>query len=549
VVLVLTDDQGYGDLGCTGNRVVRTPHIDRLHRESVRFTDFHAESLCAPTRAGLLSGRYPFRTGVTAAIGGWNTLRPQERTLGDVFSAAGYRTGLFGKWHLGDNAPYRAHERGFQQTLSFAAGAISTVADYWGNNYFDDTYSRNGKYEKVRGYCTDVFVQEGLRFIEENRERPFFLYLPLNAPHSPYLVDSRYSEPYEKRGVPPTPAKFYGMIANIDENVGRLRKRLAELGLSDNTIFIFMTDNGTTEGFTAGRSPKWEGYNASMRGKKSSPYEGGHRVPFFLHWPAGGLRTGRDIGSLAAHVDVLPTLAGLCGLMLPAELALDGRSLIPLLKGEAGWPDDRFHVAQHTQFVADGGFQADNPQPFANSAVLTGRWRLVGGKELYDHLADPGQTVDVASANADVVRSLRARYERWWAGIQEGIARPVPIELGLPAEKPTRLTCYEWHTSDWLAWQRDVTAGKEANGYWEVNLPRAGTWRFSLRKFPREAPGPIGAPTARLRIGQREELREADPAAHSCTFEWSLPAGPARMQSWLGEKRGAYFVDAEHVGG
>lgn len=256
-----------------------------------------------------MTGRYPFRTGVTSAIGGWNNLRRDETTMAQVFAANGYRTAMFGKWHLGDEYPYRPHDGGFHDAVTFGAGAISTVADYWGNDYFDDTYQHNGVPEKYSGYCTDVFFNEGLKFVEANRDRPFFLFLPLNAPHSPYNVDERYSRPYAEMGVAPPIAAFYGMIANIDENIGRLRKRLKELSLDENTILIFLTDNGSALGSKA--------FNAGMREAKGSPYEGGHRVPCFFHWPAAGIRGGRDVSHLAAHIDILPTLIDLAGLKPP----------------------------------------------------------------------------------------------------------------------------------------------------------------------------------------------------------------------------------------
>ncbi|MCP5116450.1 MAG: arylsulfatase, partial [bacterium] len=292
VVLLITDDQGYGDLGCHGNPVLRTPNLDRFHDDSVRFTDFHVDPLCAPTRAGLLTGRYAYRTGVTAAYAGRSILRRDEKTMADILAGGGYRNGLFGKWHLGDNWPYRPNERGFDETVACWSGGVTQAADWWGNDYFDDTYYRNNVPEKFNGYCTDVFFDEGLRFIERNADRPFFLYLPTNAPHAPYWVDKKYSRPYAEQGVDEPRASFYGMITNIDENFARLRGKLQELGIEDNTILIFMTDNGSSAGWR-------DGNNAGMRAGKGSNYDGGHRVPFFIRWPAGRIGGGRDIGRLA----------------------------------------------------------------------------------------------------------------------------------------------------------------------------------------------------------------------------------------------------------
>ena len=302
VVLIMTDDQGYGDLTCHGNPILKTPNLDRLYVESVRLTNFHVSSFCTPTRAALMTGRYPGRTGAYRTSSGRTMLHTDERTIADVFSATGYVTGMVGKWHLGDNSPHRPQDRGFQDVVWHRCGGVGQASDHWGNDYFDDTYERNGRFEKFAGYCTDVWFAEALRFIEENRKKPFFLYLAPNAPHGPYRVPPRWSTPYEGKADWRSGPQFYGMVANIDHNLGVLRERLDSLGLAENTILIFMTDNGTANGATFENltSEAVKGFNAGMRGKKSSIYEGGHRVPFFIHWPAGRIDQGRDIESLAA---------------------------------------------------------------------------------------------------------------------------------------------------------------------------------------------------------------------------------------------------------
>jgi arylsulfatase A-like enzyme len=298
VILVMTDDQGYGDLGCHGNPVLKTAEIDKLHAESIRLTDFHVSPFCTPSRASLMTGHHAGRAGAFRTTGGRSALQTDEMTVGNLFADQGYATGMVGKWHLGDNAPHRPQDRGFQDVVWHRCGGIGQASDYWGNTYFDDTYerarpgSRVGKFEKFTGYCTDVFFREGLRFVEENKDTPFFLYLSLNAPHGPYRVPPKWAKPYQRKDV--NNANFYGMIANIDYNMGVLRQKLDELGLAENTILIFMTDNGTSAGakFQGLDSEAIRGYNAGMRGKKSSIYEGGHRVPFFIHWPKGGLTGG-----------------------------------------------------------------------------------------------------------------------------------------------------------------------------------------------------------------------------------------------------------------
>ena len=271
VIIVMTDDQGYGDLGCHGNPILKTPNLDALYRESIRFTDFHVSPFCTPTRAALMTGNNPGFTGAYRTSSGRTMMHRDEKTIANLFGDNGYATGMVGKWHLGDNAPHRPQDRGFQDVVWHRCGGVGQASDYWGNDYFDDTYERNGKFEKFEGYCTDVWFREGIRFVAENKDKPFFLYLPTNAPHGPYLVPDKWAKPYVgNKDV--ANANFYGMIANIDHNIGILRRRLHELGLAENTILIFMTDNGTAGGgkFKGLDSEPLVGYNAGMRGKKSS---------------------------------------------------------------------------------------------------------------------------------------------------------------------------------------------------------------------------------------------------------------------------------------
>ena len=257
--------------------------------------------------------------------------------MADFFRDSGYATGIFGKWHLGDNTPYRPQDRGFDTVVVHGGGGIGQTPDYWGNNYFDDSFWDGDSFSQYEGYCTDIWFQEALRFIERNRQKPFFCYIPTNAPHSPFLVAPEYSDPY----VPVTPhqqrANFYGMLSNIDENVGGMRRRLEEMGLAENTIFIFMTDNGSGGGLEVNDNQfVTSGFNAGMRGQKGSEYDGGHRVPFYLHWPAGGIDEGRDVEEVTANVDILPTLIELCGLESSEGNSFDGSSLAPLLQTGRG---------------------------------------------------------------------------------------------------------------------------------------------------------------------------------------------------------------------
>jgi len=315
VILIMTDDMGYGDVGINGNTMLKTPHLDALAKQSVRMTDFHVDPTCAETRAALMTGRYSCRTGVWHTINGRSILREDELTMADVFASNDYATGIFGKWHLGDNYPFMPRDRGFQTTFIHGGGGVTQTPDAWGNDYYDDTYFRNGKSEPQQGYCTDVFFNETLKFIEQNHDKPFFAYLATNAAHGPYRCPKEYSQPYLDQGVEKTMSSFYGMIASIDENVGKLCEKLAEMGLEKNTILIFTSDNGTARGMlkpaALEKGYPWIGFNGGLSGTKASKLEGGHRVPFFVRYPAGKIEGGKDVSTLTAQFDLLPTFVDL----------------------------------------------------------------------------------------------------------------------------------------------------------------------------------------------------------------------------------------------
>ncbi len=538
IILVMTDDQGYGDLACHGNPQIKTPFLDRLYTESVRLTNYHVDPTCSPTRSALMTGRYSSRTGVWHTIMGRSLMAPEETTIAEVFAAAGYKTAIFGKWHLGDNYPCRPQDQGFQLAIVNGGGGVTQTPDYWGNDYFDDTYYYNGVPVKFTGYCTDVWFDQAIRFIRRNKDKPFFVYLPTNAPHGPYLVSKRYSKPYKDAGVPSPRAEFYGMITNIDENMARLQRALEEMGIADDVILIFTTDNGTAAGATKG------GFNAGMRGHKGSEYDGGHRVPFFIRWPAGGIGGGKDIPQLTAHIDVLPTLAELCGVPLPEGLDLDGRSLVPLLKGQGEWqPRTLFVHSQRIEF----------PQQWRKCAVMTDRWRLVDGKELYDMQSDPGQQHDVAAQHPEVVQQLRNAYLKWWDHISERFDDYVRIVLGADQQNPTQLTCHDWHTNNGpVPWnQRAVQRDPAANGFWAVRIAQDGLYRFTLRARPKGVPYSLQPGTARLKIADVDVTKPIPEGAIKVEFEVELKAGDARLQTWFnhsnGKSRGAYFVEVERL--
>ena len=548
VILVITDDQGYGDLAAHGNPMIETPNLDRLWAESIRLTDFHVDPTCSPTRAALMTGRYSTRTGVWHTIRGRSLMHPDEVTLAEVFAEAGYRTGMIGKWHLGDNFPLRPQDQGFEEAFYHPAGGVGQGPDFFGNDYFDDTYVRNGVLEKVDGYVTDVWFDDALAFIEKRRDEPFFLYLSTNIAHGPYYVEERYAKPYADKGVPDTMARFFGMITNLDENMGRLLAQLDAWDLAENTILIFMTDNGSAEGWANWREQEgtWTGFNAGMRAGKGSEYDGGHRVPFFVRWPQGGLGGGHDADQLTAHIDVLPTLADLCGLDLPDGVALDGTSLASILYGDTEALRDRT-LFVHSQRVAD-------PIKWRKSAVMTERWRLVNRDELYDIEADPAQQNDLAAHHPEVVEDLRAAYEAWWTSLSTSFDGYVRIGIGADAENPIHLNPHDWHTTDHeqSIWNhRQVRAGQMGNGYWAVNVAQAGTYEVELRRWPRHLDEPIEATHARLKVGEEQWEQQVSLDATEATFTVTLAPGPTTLQTWLttpdDQTRGAYFVYVERL--
>lgn len=422
VVFILTDDQGYGDISAHGNPVLKTPNLDRLHAEGIRFTDFHVSPTCAPTRAALLTGRHEFKNGVTHTILERERLTPTATTLAQVLQAAGYTTGIFGKWHLGDEPDRWPDKRGFDEMFIHGCGGIGqsykgSCGDAPGNTYFDPTLNHNGRFEKADGYCTDVFFDRATRWIEsvKGKGKPFFCYIPTNAPHAPLHVPPAAEARYKGKVANPDVAKFFGMIANIDDNVGRLLDRLKEWGLEKDTLVVFMNDNGGTAGVPV--------FNAGMRGSKVTPWLGGTRAASFWRWP--GTLTPADCDRLTAHIDFFPTLAALAG-QTPTEdvtKQVEGRSLLPLLQDpKAAWDERTLftHVGRWPKVARVGDYK------YAGCSVRTKRWHLVsagtgkGGKkawELYDVAADLGEKTDVAGKNADVVKVLDADYDVWWASL------------------------------------------------------------------------------------------------------------------------------------
>jgi len=578
IIVILTDDQGYGDLGCHGNPILKTPNIDSLHDESFCFTDFHVGPTCAPTRSGLITGRYANSAGVWHTVGGRSLLRRGLPTIGEIFSRGGWRTGLFGKWHLGDAYPYRPQDRGFQEVASHGGGGLTQVPDWWGNDYFDDTYMVNGKPVAFQGYCTDVWFRLALDFISRHRDEPFLCFLTPNAPHSPYNVEPQWSDPY--RGLVPTEdrANFYGMIANIDWNIGQLRMHLVTLGLTENTILVFMTDNGSS-------CTDPGAHTAGLQGFKNSPYDGGHRVPFFLHIPG---TPGRDIPVLTAHVDFMPTMCQLAGVQdeLWKAVSVDGQSLVPLVTNDPEpWPQ---------RIMVTDSQRLPQPVKWRQSSVMSDRWRLVNGSELYDSQHDRGQEHNIAQNHPQVVVQLRRAYEKWWDKVSAQYTEEIPMVIGSPDCPVAELTAHDWRPFDYtpsddpnqqedngylVFHQGQVRKGLGTRGYFEVEVCKAGTYRFRLRRWPKECGGSLGGTNAELsrwrkdiiaekyhplyegasalaithahvRFGDQLSTTIADPRSPFAELILYLSSGTGHLEAWFTGPdfyRGAYYVEIDQI--
>ncbi len=540
VVVIITDDQGHGDLGFHGNPKIRTPNLDSLARQSVRLDHFHVMPVCAPTRACLMTGRYNYRTRVVDTFQGRAMMDPQEVTLAEMLGPAGYRTAIFGKWHLGDNYPLRAIDQGFQEALVLKGGGIGQPSDPpGGTSYFDPILQRNGQPVKTPGYCSDIFTDAAIDFIAANRARPFFVYLAFNCPHTPLEVPEAYLKPYRDMHLandqfpsagqplaapldPDITARVYGMVTNIDDNVGRLLATLEKSDLARDTIVVFLTDNG----------PQQVRYNSGMLDLKTSVHEGGTRVPCFIRWPAA-LPADRVVDRIAAPIDLVPTLLEACGVAPPAGVALDGKSLLPLLKRDLpDWPDRTLFTQWH---------RGDVPERYRAFAARSQRYKLVRADqpllpvqmapntplekvfELFDMEADPLETQNIADQHPDIVDRLRAAYDRWFDDVSATRGYDPPrIVLGAAQENPTILTRQDWRVP------RGIVTPNVA-GHWEIDVARRGSYAITLRFAPR----PL-APIAHLSIRGVTLTKELEPRTGEWTFEpVALTPGPSRLEAWV----------------
>jgi arylsulfatase A len=482
VLIIMTDDQGFGDFSIHGNTHLQTPHIDKLGAESVRFDRFYVSSFCAPTRAALLTGRWPLRTGCHGVTHNREAMRLSEVTIAETFSNAGYRSACIGKWHNGEQYPFTPKGQGFDASFGFNNG-------HW-NNYFDTALLRGANYEVTKGYITDVLTNEAIRFISANKAAPFFCYLSYNAPHSPYQVPDQYFDKFKSKGFDDILAAFYGMCENIDENIGRLLQHLETERLAHNTIILFLTDNGGTAGVKT--------YNAGMRGGKTSVHEGGSRVPLFIRWSAAKW-TPHVVKPITSHIDIFPTLLDLCSLKPTAGPHLDGVTLRPLLEraDATDWPE-------RTLFLHN---PIDETNKFPG-AVRTQRYRLVreiqgasGGSkakandasatpwQLYDMEQDPGETTNLAADQPEIVQRMSDQYDAWFADIsRDGLTR-FPLPVGYPEHNPVELNAPQAYfdspltfavgsgaAHDWLTGWTDP----KARVWFDIDVAATGSYEVEL---------------------------------------------------------------------
>ncbi|MEM9674912.1 MAG: arylsulfatase [Bacteroidota bacterium] len=560
VILVMTDDQGIGDLGCHGNPWIKTPNLDSFYQESVRLTNFHVSPLCTPTRAAIVTGQYPIHNGAWATFKGRASLHHSSPTIAEVFQQNGYTTGMFGKWHLGDNYPARPTDCGFDHAVHHSSGGVGEISDYWGNSYFNDVYLVNNEPTQFEGYCTDVWFEEANQFILQHQKEPFFIYLPTNAPHAPLIVAEKYSQPYEHlEGSQIPSAEYYGMITNIDENFGRLDSLLKATGLAENTILIFCSDNGTQFGFY---EKEQLGYNQGYRGNKGDKLEGGHRVPFFIRWPQAGIQGGRDIDNLLTHVDLFPTLASWCQIKLPDDLPLDGLDFSGLFSDTSGSLPARTVFVHHRQDWRP-------PLNIDQTCLMKEDWRLIDGQALYNVQQDRAQENNLAEQHPEVVESLLKENKEFIAEArqrEEYQALPYAI-IGSDQQQLTTFTIQHAVGDDGPLWKPEQIAWgvKNKNNTHAIAIAQPGKYRISCRRWPEEYPGSItGKPLkhpkhefeyesispekVRIELFDQEYEKTILPAAEEVAFELELPKGKTLLRADFvenGERYGVYYIYAE----
>ena len=459
VVLILTDDQGWGDLSLHNNPSLETQELDKLAKSGLEFTNFYVSPLCAPSRASILTGRYHLNTGVLSVSNGLEVMDTDETTIAELFKANGYHTGIFGKWHNGQHYPNRPNDQGFDEFLGFCAG-------HW-SNYFNTQLEQNGKMVNTKGYITDVLTDAALNFMSAYKDKPFLCYIPYNAPHSPFQVPDKYFNKYKAKGLDNELACVYGMVENVDDNVGRILHFLKQNNLEENTIVIFLSDNG----------PNTIRYNGMMRGIKGSVHEGGTRVPFFISWK-NHIQPGQTMATYAGHIDIYPTLRDLCNLNNIPGKPVAGISLASLILNDTAAFDTNRKIFTHVNFMTvpaeenSGGFRYD-------------QYRFVFEKNkpyLYDLSKDPEEKNDLSSIRSDVTTQYFNDYKAWFADATAGLQYNRSVVL---SQSGAELPMYEATLSAGIkfkeghGWAHDWVEKWNSTSdsmYWEIDCKNPGDY-------------------------------------------------------------------------
>ena len=556
VIVLLTDDQGFGDFSCNGNPVLKTPNLDKLHDESVSFSNFHVAPVSTPTRGQLLTGMDAMHNKACMVPAGRNLMQRDIPTMPQIFKDNGYQTGIFGKWHLGDNYPDRPMDRGFDKCVWFKGWGLASEAEY-DNDYYKVRYLDGTKQKLSDKYCTDFWFDEAISWMSDmnKKRKPFFTYLSTNTPHGPFFAPEDDYNFYKQQGLDNNTAAFFGMIKNIDSNMDKLERWLVKNGLKENTIVIVMNDNGGTGGLKI--------YNANMRGGKGVNYDGGHRAVCFFRWPDGKIGKARTIEEATQIQDLLPTFIDMIGMKQPAKAQFDGTSLKPLLKNTKNNFDDRMFVVQY------GG--RDKPTK-SDGCVVWKSWRLVNGKELYDVSTDPGQKKNVAIAYTVIFDKMKNYYDQWWSKLAGGVDELIPVVIGSKFENPVTLTCNNWLGVDVDNRSRVAeAAGAPRGGTFFIDVAQAGNYTVKLSRWPFHLnraltlAGPeqaIGGtklvPGKALAIAKGSVvLNQAAPIdvnsvvdAKYIELEMKLAKGKNHFQAWFSDNAGnalcgAYYVSFE----
>jgi arylsulfatase/arylsulfatase A len=541
VLLIIMDDLAWGDLACHGNPYTRTPHLDQLHDESVRLTRYCSGPVCTPARAALMTGRHPYRTRAIDTYLGRSCMDPDEVTLAELFRDAGYRTCISGKWHLGDCYPMRAMDKGFEEALVHNGGGLMQPGNFGRDDYFDPELLHNGGITPTDGYCTDVFGDHAAAFIEAHRDEPWFCYYATNAPHSPFQVPDAWAEPYRQMGLPETWARVYGMVENIDANVGKLRNTIDRLGLTDDTLVIYTSDHGPCGSAAVDGQDRW---NGDLRGRKMQMYEGGVKVPCFWSLP-DRIAGGRDVDRLANPIDVLPTLATLCGLKVPTGRIIDGVDLLPTLTGDDA-PDDWPGRTVCLQWQ-----RGDQPVRYRNAAAIEQQYKWLRPHEsqpdeLYDLIDDPAEQRNLASEQSEIVERLRGVYDRWFDDVSSTRPdnyAPPRIVIGTPHENPTVLTRQDWRLYPGVEEAWDT----EHPGYWPIRIAEAGRYRVRIA-----VPNPGQSAMVRFRCGGVERSETitrgwGTPTKVVWFDELPLPAGEHDLEAWFNLDGGRQRLGAWNI--